>query len=169
MTTEVTGGPEGTFTDADWRWHDTLRRRVEAEDGLVNQRLTWLLLIQPSLWVFVVALLFPHAIAPPGMVPVRMFLIALTAMFGCALCLLTWWGCTAAFDEIEHLREQYDLRTTENARRRLPKLTGGGGRHFRGKLLPLFIVVGLASAWLVILVFDGLLASSGGALLHIAH
>lgn len=137
MTDAAMGGLEGTFTDADWRWHDTLRRRVEAEDGVVNQRLTWLLLMQPSLWFFVVALLFREIIASPGMVAVRIFVIALTALFGCALCLLTSWGCTAAFDEIDHLSEQYDLRTNENARRWLPKLTGGGGRHFRGKLLPL--------------------------------
>lgn len=149
------------------RLYEIYRARVVAEDHLVNNRLTWILLLQAPLFAVVAGILldavlfsqqrrsdvkFFENIDLTFYKNIQIIVLIMFGLFALLFLLFGAWAIRAAFQEIKYLETCYaDAVKTPNPA--LPGITGQVIRHFAGGVLPTMIIIGLTACWMAILLF----------------
>jgi len=153
ITPRVDARPESSVSRQDL--YDMIRRQIEHEDSLINQRLNWLLLSQAFLLTASTTILTREMSAQsflkPAHVPV---LLSAITLIGIVLSSFSLMGIRAAQDSLKNLRETwYSPYDTEEARQALdegfPQITWVGKRWKAintAKGTPILIIV----VWLTI-------------------
>lgn len=142
--TRLSNGDE--LCSADQReYYKLYRDRITAEDTLVSNRLTWLLLTQAILYGFCATSFFSKEGLSIGG-------LALVALLGSVICVLGKLSIEAALTTIEQLRDHY-AKNCPHTDPKLPPLTAEEGIHIRGKLAAKSLPMCFIAGWLLLFLF----------------
>ena len=149
---KLKGYANKTEEDVSWELYDRLRKRVEHEDGLVNQRLTWLLVVQGFLFAAFSTVLASER----GVEPVtKALVLCLLALLGFNISFSTGHSLHAAFVALIELRETWQTHIQGKPyEKQFPQLLGSKNEKRllfgAAEMVPLYVMV----AWICL----GLLA-----------
>lgn len=136
--------------------YNIYRDYMKHEDDLLNQRTTWLLVIQGFLFATVGVLgEWPLQLGVDRLGHERLFLVYVLGGVGFVVGLVALLGIVAASDAIDELRRKWDLiRVHYDGWEDLPEIAGGGDptAHQRGKWPPRLIPASILLAWSLVLV-----------------
>ena len=136
--------------------YNIYRDYMKHEDDLLNQRTTWLLVIQGFLFATLGVL--GEWVLQPGQDRLgieRQFLVYVLVVVGVVVASVAFLGITAASDAIDELRRKWELiRVHYQGWENLPEIAGGGDptAHQRGKWPPRLIPAAIFIAWIGVLV-----------------
>jgi hypothetical protein len=122
-------------------WYERLAHQIEREDGLVNQRLSWMMQFEGFL--FAALGLVANASVSSSLALKATLVIVLPASGICAA-LLSSFGVNAAYDRLDELKTMY-MRV--RGRQALVRPFGGRSAHVRGRVLGSLFPWLMASAW----------------------
>jgi len=127
--------------------------QINHEDGLIGQRVTWLVISQSFLFGTFVALVGLKGVVGPEAGAVRLFL-TLIPLIGMLLPVLVLVAVGAATYAIWQWRAEHDriCKMAEAKQLDWPDLKHRGLVSLMGHLLPIVCAVGFLLAWLVILI-----------------
>jgi hypothetical protein len=128
-------------------YYQLYRQRIDREDDLVHQRVTWLLTGQSILFAAW------GMSAKQGGTPPAASTAVLVAV-GLAVCVVLYPGILAALVAIEGFRREYEAGCRgRKLHPALPKLVGGSRAHWCGLVAPLALPPLAAVGWLLIWAF----------------
>jgi hypothetical protein len=84
--------------------YDLIRKHIQHEDSLVNQRLTWLLYSQAFLFTFFYTL-FTTILKQDEVIDIVLRVLVAISFFGVVLCVLAIGSIWGAYQAIKHLRD----------------------------------------------------------------
>jgi hypothetical protein len=94
------------------KFYKLLREQIEHEDGLVNQRLSWLLFAQGFLFTFFYTL-FSTLLSKVELFDILITVLKIVSIVGILLCILTMLSIRGAYNAVEHIRKMWYKRFPE--------------------------------------------------------
>jgi hypothetical protein len=141
---------KGGFPGADEReFYKLYRDRVEHEDTLIYQRLSWLITAQTIMFSFTAVAFFRT-----GAGEINAKGTVIMCVLGVLTCLVSYAGVLAALHAVKEIDYHYKERYPVPFHQRhpaLPKLIGVSWTHRTGKLVPFVIPPMFILAWLIVL------------------
>ena len=124
------------------------RERVEHEDTLIYQRLSWLITAQTIMFSFTAVAFFRT-----GAGEINTKGTVIMCVLGILICLVSYAGVLAALHAVKEIDSHYKERYPGQRHPLLPKLIGNSWTHRTGRWVPFLIPPMFIIAWVTVLVF----------------
>ncbi len=135
--------------------YDTLRRQIEHEDGLITQRISWLVASQSFLFTaFAIAANTQEGASSPRALR-HAHLLDLLPSVAIGADVLIYISILGGVVALGKLRERWDGATTPTERAQLPPLQGPTAGRWMGIASPLLLPLVFLAVWIFLLVTTG--------------